>query len=455
MSFRSHVFKFALYYPVALTSCRPVPLCLHALRKSQFSAREGREAQQLRRLQRIVASAVTNVPYYETTLRGLHSKDFRNLSDLARLPTLSKATLKARWDDLHVRGLRHFVSTAKTTGGSTGQPVTILKSQLAMAWELAAAWRGYSWAGVGIGDAQARFWGIPAGSRDRLKARLIDLVCHRHRCSAFAFTKEDLARYERRLARFRPVYFYGYASMLEEFARHFLEAGRTPTFELVAIISTAEVLGEPRRRLLERVFNTKVFDEYGCGEVGTIAHECEHGRMHLNSENLVVEVLDGDRLCNPGEPGEIVVTELHNAVMPLIRYRTGDYGIIDETDCPCGRTLPTLNSVYGRAYDFLTTPAGQRFHAEAVMYIFEDAQRRGLGVGQFQVIQEELASLLIRVVPMPGYSDRTERFLIEGVRAQMGQAMKVRVEQTPKIERERSGKMRLIVGLPSVLTPGS
>ena len=81
--------------------------------------------------------------------------------------------------------------TPKTTGGSTGEPITILKTRQAMAWELAATWRGYSWAGIDIGDRQARFWGVPLDARSRLRARLIDFVAHRRRCSAFAFDDES------------------------------------------------------------------------------------------------------------------------------------------------------------------------------------------------------------------------------------------------------------------------
>ena len=80
----------------------------------------------------------------------------------------------------------------------------------------------------------------------------------------------------------------------------------------------------------------------GCGELGTISHECEAGSMHLSGENMLVEILDGERVRGPGGIGEIVVTELNNCAMPLIRYRTGDFGALGAGTCECGCTLAVL-----------------------------------------------------------------------------------------------------------------
>jgi phenylacetate-CoA ligase len=190
-----------------------------------------------------------------------------------------------------------------------------------------------------------------------------------------------------------------------------------------------------------------VFNEYGCGELGTIAHECEAGRLHINDENLIVEVLDGGRPCAPGAKGELVVTELHNIAMPLIRYRTGDFGAIGAEPCPCGRTLTVLETVFGRAYDFVEAPDGRRFHGEFLMYIFEEAQRHHLGIAQFQVRQETLTRFHIRLVPGPGFSERSEQAVLARMREHLGPDIEARFEIVDEIPRERSGKMRVIIGM--------
>ena len=106
------------------------------------------------------------------------------LADLQGLPFTTKADLKGNSEAMISRE-RFYLLTNKTTGSSTGEPVTIPKTRDAMAQELAATWRGYSWAGIDIGDRQARFWGVPFGKKEKLRAKLIDFMANRKRCSAF------------------------------------------------------------------------------------------------------------------------------------------------------------------------------------------------------------------------------------------------------------------------------
>ncbi len=144
-----------------------------------------------------------------------------------------------------------------------------------MAWELATTWRGYSWAGIEMGDRQARFWGVPLTERERLRAKLIDFIANRKRCSAFSFGREDMEKYTKRLLSFGPTYFYGYVSMLEAYANFFEQMGKRAPFDPKCIVTTSEVLTEYHRRLFERVFSKRVYNKYGCGELGSVAHECE------------------------------------------------------------------------------------------------------------------------------------------------------------------------------------
>jgi phenylacetate-CoA ligase len=371
---------------------------------------------------------------------------FGSLNDLRNLPFVTKAEIKMAPNDFLSGGKSPFV-TKKTTGGSTGQPLTFYKSREAMAWELAATWRGYSWAGIDIGDRQARFWGVPLTKKDRFRARLIDLVTNRKRCSAFSFCREDMERYTSELLSFKPSYLYGYVSMLEEYAKFFEQKGEKAFFDLKCVVTTSEVLTEYHRRLFEKVFSTKVFNEYGCGELGSIAHECEYGSMHITAENMIVEILDGDRPCRPGEVGEVVVTELNNYVMPLIRYRTGDYACFSEQECGCGRTLPVIDKLYGRAYDTMRNRLGKLFHGEFMMYIFEEAQRRNLGVNGFQVIQKDLQMFRVRIVPGDAYGPLSEEFIRNRVREKFDREAIIEFEKVERIERTASGKMRLIIGM--------
>jgi phenylacetate-CoA ligase len=218
-------------------------------------------------------------------------------------------------------------------------------------------------------------------------------------------------------------------------------------YALKCIISTSEVLTPQDRVLLETVFRTKVYNEYGCGEVGSIAHECSKGSLHVMSENLIIEICDGDRRCGFGETGEVVITELNNHAMPLIRYRLGDFAYLSSETCACGRTLPLVGNIHGRAYDTVRNSTGRLFHGEFFMYIFEDAQKKSYGITKFQVVQQDLNNLLVKIVPGEGFCEDAKKMVIERIRTGFDSAVNVNFEIVEDIPREASGKMRLIVGM--------
>lgn len=441
-------FKYCVYLPATWIRGQNVAGHLGQLRKTEFLAPAERRKLQEARLSRLVQAAKSGVPEYSRRLAHLRSGAL-SLQDLGTVPPLTKQNVRDLHSELCYTPRPRFI-VAKTTGGSTGEPVTIHKTHTAMAWELAATWRGYAWAGVHMGDLQARFWGVPLSAAGQRNARLTDFVCHRHRFSAFNFDRNSFEQYDQLLRRNPPDYFYGYVSMIAELARWYTDTGRRLDQPPGAVITTSEVLSPDDRSAIETAFGCRVFNEYGCGELGTIAHECEHGRLHTSDENMIIEILDGDRPCKPGEKGEIVVTELNNIAMPLIRYRTGDFGSLSDETCPCGRTLGVLSEVFGRAYDFIVAPDGRRFHAEFLVYIFEEAQRQKCGIAQFRVEQTAPDHLHLLVVPSEsGFPDQEELRLVARIRELLGVNMRVTTSRVQRIQREASGKMRVIVGLQS------
>ncbi|MEZ5543297.1 MAG: hypothetical protein R3F42_14845 [Pseudomonadota bacterium] len=446
MHLSKQFFKYGIYYPVVAYKAGDIRAPLRRLRATERQPRDLMNTHNLARLQTLLHHAYQYVPLFREKLNAQHAPRVEDLSDLKYVPLLTKQEIQSDAERCRSnQPLGRLIS--KTTGGSTGQPVTIYKTRSAWLWELAATWRGYGWAGIDIGDPQARFWGVPLHKDARLQARLTDFVCHRYRCSAFAFDEADLARYLRELNRFRPAWFYGYVSMLSEFADYVLSSPERWRLALTCVITTSEVLTQTVREKLSQAFHAPVFNEYGCGELGTIAHECEAGSMHISEENMLVEILDGDRVCSPGEMGEIVVTELNNYAMPLIRYRTGDFGSISAGSCSCGRTLAVLEGLYGRAYDMVRTRRGQSFHGEFMIYIFENIKRRQAGIKQFQVVQQDLDRFLVRIVPEQGYGPAVESEITREIRANVDPDANVLFEQVSAIERAASGKMRVIVGM--------
>ena len=227
---------------------------------------------------------------------------------------------------------------------------------------------------------------------------------------------------------------------MTEFAKFIIDKQypKLPTLE--CIITTSEVLDEVSRELIESAFQVKVFNEYGCGEVGSIAHECEHGNMHILAQNLIVEI---DNQEGKGD-GEIVVTDLYNYAMPLIRYKLGDYANLTNATCACGRSLPIINKIHGRAYDVIVDPKGNKHHPEILMYIFEELKHRNAGIIQFQAIQKNKDKILINIVPDENYKKTIEEILVNMIHDKIHENIKIEFDYVTSIEREKSGKMRVI-----------
>lgn len=447
MEFNKFFFKNFIYYPCLFFKRVPLARYQKLLQNSQFLSSEQIVELQTIKLQKIIQYSMRNVPYYAKAYNGVCDQVLTSLGVLSSLPIIDKTVLRNQ-DDSLLSKKRFSHLTKRVTGGTTGEHTVIWKDADALAQELAATWRGFSWGGIAIGDRQGRLWGVPHSKKDKFRSRLIDFMGHRKRCSAFAVNDEAFARYTAVLCKFKPDYLYGYLSMLEEYAEYFQRTSTEPPFQLKAIFSTSEVLSLVQREKIQKIFQTRVYNEYGSAELGTVAHECEYGNLHCSDENMIVEILDkSDNPCPPGEVGELVVTELNNKVMPLIRYRTNDFGTFSGIKCQCGRNLRVIDKLYGRGWDFITNKDGEHFHPAFFLYIMEDAKLLNLGVRGFQVVQEAVDTLTIRIVPSTGYGDSTEQYITERVRKDFSDTAELFFVKVDKIERLSSGKRQLVISL--------
>ena len=434
-------FREAIYHTAAWAQGTPFRTELSAALERQYWSQATLRQWQLDKLNALIAHARTTTDYY----RGLPTSPLQSLDDIRDLPILNKDALRQHRNQMSSpTGSRGAVS--KTTGGSTGAPVTLFKSRRAMAVELAATWRGMSWAGVHPGDKQARFWGVPHSLSGRIKARLTDTATNRFRCSAFAFTASDLRRFHEALLKRRPVYCYGYVSMLRALSDYITSNDLTRPSSLVAVITTAEPLTSPDRRNLESALNAPVFNEYGCGELGTIAHECEQHNLHENQDTHFLEVLDDQgRPANDGDLGHIVLTDLFNYATPLIRYHIADSASSSAVPCDCGRTLRVITELAGREYDMLINKDGDRFHGEFFLYIFEELARNGLSVSAFRITQTGVDDLTLEIAaPSTSIINKVSNYMLDRLRRNFSNSVTLHTKKVDQIPRESSGKTRII-----------
>jgi len=216
----------------------------------------------------------------------------------------------------------------------------------------------------------------------------------------------------------------------------------TSKLDLKAVIFTSESCLSHQRGLMSKTFGCPVVPEYGCSEVDIIAFGCPHGGFHLNAENVLVEVIP----CGDAPPGsgEVIVTDLNNLMMPLIRYRLGDLAALSGSTCSCGRGLPMLEHLSGRSQgQFILTARGDRVHSQTLAYLFENLASEGFPLQQFQIVQ--LAVGHLRVLIAPEEVSRADRQIItdriqEEATALLAESCRIEVEFRNDIDGNREGR---------------
>jgi phenylacetate-coenzyme A ligase PaaK-like adenylate-forming protein len=418
---------------------------LKELERTQWLSTNEMQEFQFRRLKEHLEFAYHQVPYYNRLLNehGLQPSRITSVDDFSRIPFLTKEIIRKHSDELRPRTQRRRVKRV-SSGGSTGNPVSVFVDADRIAFDIAARLRAHRWFDVDIGAREVALWGSPIEltQQDTLR-KIRDRLINSRLLSAFNLGKTKLAENSEILKQFKPLKIVSYPSALYLFARYLKSAGFTANGRWPkAIFLTAEPLYDFQRELIESVFHCPVLTEYGCREGGLIANECPKKSLHVNAEGILVEVcgtvgIDGS--------GEIVITNMNSLAMPLIRYRTGDVSSIEKGLCSCGRELPRLRSVEGRRSDFLITPGGRVIHGQAVAYLLrEDASIRE-SIREFQVIQERFDRVVVNIVPDERFSDRTKLAIITSLGRLFVEKVSIDVSVIDVIPRPASQKRRDVI----------
>jgi phenylacetate-CoA ligase len=410
--------------------------------RTQFLSADELRQLQWRRLRALLAHAYARCPFYRERFEraGARPDDLRGLEGLRALPPLTKQEVQEQGQRLIARDWPRHDLIRNQTGGSTGQPLTFYLSGDRKCSRAAATLRHNRWAGWRVGDRAAVIWGAPQERpadtwRTRLRAALLREPLW---LDTGALTEATMDGFLAGLRRFRPRVIQAYARAAVLFARYLEARGAVPP-RPHALVASAEVLEPEDRALLERVFGCPVFNRYGCREVSVIASECPaHAGLHVMAEGLYVEVETPDGPAAPGQTGSILITDLLNGAMPLIRYRIGDLGAWAPGPCPCGRHLPRLERVAGRVTDFLVGCDGQLVSG-VFLATYVVAQRPSLG--QVQIHQDRAGAVTYRLKPGPAYRpDEDGAYLRAATRRYLGGRAEAAVEVVADLPPAPSGK---------------
>ncbi len=354
------------------------------------------------RLHNLIWHAYSNVPYYQKQfkLANIHPNDIKSKVDLLKIPMLNKLDVTDNlYMDLfsigHIKKDMHKIATS----GSTGQPFVTYADRRQLEMRFATTLRALEWTGWKFGDRQLRLWHQRLGMSwsQAFKERFDAVLLRRKFIPAFELTDSTLEKLIKKLNRFKPQLIDGYAESLN-FLSIYLKKGGKLTFKPKAVMSSAQMLTSKTRTEIEEALGTKVFDKYGAREFSGIAYQCAvSAHHHVMDESYIVEILNDGKPAKPGEIGEIVITDLNNYSLPLIRYRIGDLAMaVDNTvACPCGRGLSLIGDIQGRTQAIIYCTNGRWLPGTFFAHFFKDFDNIVLF---FQVIQEDKLGFLIKIV---------------------------------------------------------
>ena len=417
------------------------------LERTQFDPPEVVEQRQWLALKRLLRHAYDTVPYYSGLMAklGLQPEDFRSVADLTWLPALTKNVIRRAGNELVSLAADRTKLALKTTSGSTGVPLRIWVNRESMAWKSACALRADQWSGWRLGEKKALVWGNPEYRQFGLKGRISNAVIDRSRyLDTLGLDSARLDQFCRDMARWKPSLIFGHAHSVYLFACH-LRKFAPDSVRPVGIVTTAMPLHGFQRTAIEAALGCKVTDRYGCEEVSLIACECPaHEGMHLNSDNLFSEIVPDAALGHTNQTGRLIVTDLTNYAMPLIRYQVGDVATgAGGRACSCGRGMPLIEKIAGREADFVLTPAGVLVSG---ISLTENLAMKIPGAAQVQIVQETRSRVVLRVVPEGRTLDaESRRAAADAVRQTLGPDMGHEVEEVAAIPQEASGKYRFCV----------
>lgn len=424
-------------------------------------SREQIGAEQTRALRGLIAHAKDRSPWHRERLAHIDPSRFTP-ADLDQIPPMTKADLMTHWDaivtdrrctltaaEVHVSNLTtdaYFLGDLHViaSGGSSGT-----RGVFVFDWQ---GWAVYWISGMrGLLAALRATGRPPAGPLASVSAYVAS-----HATSALTQTFSDIGRPTVRAPVTLPLaniveilndsnlsILHSYPSMLRALCEE-AHSGRLRIKPLL-VLSTSEPLLPEVRASTEATWGVPVLNFWAASETGG-TFPCPAGHMHIGEDINVIELIDDQG--NPVPRGErssrILVTNLHNRILPLIRYEITDEFQIAEGSCPCGSAYLHVADVQGRSDDVFDYPGGVRVHP----LNFRSVLGKDASILEYQVQQTHRGADVI-LVSRSRVDVEAIRSALELRLADLGvTAPQVFVRQVDNIGRQSTGKLKRFVTAP-------
>ena len=391
-----------------------------------------------------------HVPYYRETMRrlGLAPSDFRSAEDLTKLPLVEREQLQADPEYFTSRAQPLASYFEVRTSGSTGEPVVFFRHvrgplQRSLGFErmepMLARILGVRWTRRDAVIVPPRVW---TRDEDEEGPQVQWLGLHLRARVRNLSLFDPLEKLASELDAFRPHLVKSYGSLIEALYTHLL-AERRGFHRPKAVSYTGDAVSEPLRRILRDELGVAVLGIYQAVEAGVVGWQCERqAAYHLNVDLCPTRIVDGEaRELPPGEPGEVVVSNLVNRGTVLLNYRLGDLAARLPEPCACGRELPMLSEVQGRRTEWLQSRSGSPVHPQT----FRNILRSVDGIRRFQLVQEQPGHVRVVAVVAPDAARDAIRSRILDDVQRLDASIQADVEFADSLPRTPGGKVLAVL----------
>jgi len=430
-----------------------IPALLQQLEQSQWWKPEQLLQKQLEQFSLLAAYARLHSPFFRARFdqAGLNKDQAWTTATFSAIPLLTRAELMQSPMQINCRAVprEHGAIREVQTSGSTGQMISVLRTEASQLFWMALAMRDHLWHQRDFSGTLAVIKAMTPSMDDPIAAAKIGWG---HPATLMLETGPsyaqplamDVAQQADWLMRRDPHYLLTYPSNLNALLNIFEKRGGFPP-ALREVRTIGETLADGTRERCRKLGGVKVVDMYSSQEAGIMALQCPvSGLYHAQSESLLVEVLnDAGQPCMPGETGRIVITDLHNFATPLIRYEIRDYAEVGAP-CPCGRGLPTLARILGRRRNMVVFPNGERHWPLVGAYRFREVA----AIRQYQVVQHALDDIEVKLVTEHPLTGEQEARLTSIIHSAMGHVFPLRFSYSDQeLAKTRGGKLEEFVSL--------
>jgi phenylacetate-CoA ligase len=416
---------------------------LRFLEQAQWWDPERLAAYRDRALNSLLKVAYSEVPFYRDLLdrAGVTPDDIRRPGDLCSLPVVTKTLLRAGYPHLTTRSTGRKTHEA-CSSGSTGTNFRVKEDSETAGLHRASFLLALGWAGWRLGDPHLQAGITPERSLDR---RLKDSFLRCHYVSARDLSDASLDKALDVLESHNIQHLFGFPGSLYCLAQRARQRGWNRP--LRSMVTWGDNLYPHYRRIIQQTFAAHVFDTYGCGEGIQMSAQCGRSNTyHIHTPDVVVECADDSgRPVAAGQLGQLLLTRLHPGPMPLIRYQIGDVGVMGNGRlCECGRGYDIMESIQGRDTDIVMTPSGNHL----VVHFFTGILEHFPEIESFQVVQEEIESIVLRIVPTREFGGGTAAKIVAALHDKGARDLRIDVDVVPEIPLAPSAKRRFVIAKP-------